>query len=192
MKKIFILVGHPRKQSFCNALANYYKYGAEQFGHMVKELHISALNFDYNLETDSIMKQSVESDLIEAQGLLKWADHVVFIYPNWWGGMPAMLKGFIDRTFTPGFAYEEIPGIRHHRKLLTGKSARVIITMDNSNILNIMLNRSPDKNAIKRSILHFCGIKPVKISSVAPMRDINEDRKKFWLNKMIKLGEKGI
>ena len=91
------------------------------------------------------------------QKKVKEADRLVFIYPVWWGTMPAIMKGFFDRVFTSHFAFRYVNGIP--RGLLKGKKALVLITSG----ANVFLSRAfqggrPVKN-IRNDILGFCGVK---------------------------------
>src|SRR6478736_4668624 len=107
-RNIVLILGHPSENSFCKALLEAYQNGAERAGANCRIIIISKLNFDVNL-TDGYRTgeaKQLEDDLLTAQQLIKWADHVVMAYPNWWGFMPAVTKGFIDRIFLPGFAFK--------------------------------------------------------------------------------------
>ncbi len=128
--------------------------------------------------------------MIESQELIQWASHLVFVYPTWWGTMPAMLKGFIDRVFLPGFAFQYRKDSMWWDKLLKGKSARIIVTMDTPPWYYLLFYGRPGHNAIKKSVLEFCGIKPVKISSIGPVKHSKDRKRKAWLNNVQKLGEK--
>lgn len=65
------------------------------------------MDFNPNLEFGYRKKSELEPDLLDAQAKLKWADHVVWIYPVWWSSVPAIMKGFIDRILLPGFAFKK-------------------------------------------------------------------------------------
>ena len=68
--------------------------------------------------------------LVGAQQAIAWAEHLVFFFPLWLGGMPALLKGFLERVARPGFALGEPGGLAHlPQKLLAGRSARLVVTM---------------------------------------------------------------
>ncbi|WP_370519198.1 NAD(P)H-dependent oxidoreductase [Flavobacterium sp. Sd200] len=71
-------------------------------------------------------KLEVASDVKLEQELITWAECIIFIYPIWWTGLPAILKGYIDRVFSYGFAYRYDQGIQ--KGLLIGKKAIVINT----------------------------------------------------------------
>lgn len=107
MKKILIINGHPDKKSFCYAIHNSYKKGVLNSNAILKEINISDLKFNLNLEFGYRKRTSLEADLLDAQEKIKWANHIVWIYPVWWGSYPAILKGFIDRVFLPGFAFQK-------------------------------------------------------------------------------------
>lgn len=106
MKKILIINGHPNKNSFNSSLVDAYKRGASTQPCEIKEINISDLKFNPNLEFGYQKRMELESDLLDAQQKISWAEHLVWVHPVWWGGLPALLKGFIDRVFLPGFAFK--------------------------------------------------------------------------------------
>jgi len=180
---VLIILGHPRKDSFSGALADAYKVGALSAGVNVKQIVIAEMQFDPNVFTVSPRNQYFEKDISEAQNLISWADHLVFVYPTWWGTMPALLKAFLDRVLTPGFAFEEIHGSNNWEKLLKGKSAQIITTMDTPLWVFKWLHRSPGHNAMAKSTLQYCGISPVKTLSFSPVNDSNQETRAHWLAK---------
>ena len=118
MKRILIINGHPNEDSYCSALAEAYKEGASAHAE-IKEIRIAALNFEPNLKFGYRKRIELEPDLLEAQEKIKRADHLVWVHPVWWGGFPAILKGFIDRVFLPGFAFRYRENSVWWDKLLT-------------------------------------------------------------------------
>ena len=188
-KKILIILGHPNKNSFGKALAAEYKEGAKKTGAQVKELYLSDLNFNPNLPMGYKQKPELEDDLKKSQEDILWADHLVFVYPSWWGTMPAMMKGFIDRVFLPGFAFKYRKDSLLWDKLLTGKTARLIVTMDAPPWYFRWVNKRPGHNAMKNSILKFCGVKPVKISSIGPIKSASDQKLEGGREKIRRLGE---
>ncbi|MBX3281398.1 MAG: NAD(P)H-dependent oxidoreductase [Acidobacteria bacterium] len=187
-KRILIIEGHPAKRSFCGALADAYRQGAEESGHTVSTLTISELNFDPILHEGYRVIQPLEEDLILAQSEIRSADHIVVIFPTWWGGMPALMKGFIDRVFLPGFAFKYRPGSPWWDKFLTGRSAHVITTMDTPPWYFRIFYRDAGINQIKRTILHYCGISPVKVTRVGRVKDSPASWKEAWLSKAKRFG----
>lgn len=192
MKKILIIQGHPDPESYCRALGNAYKMGAISAGAEVQEIVIRDMSFDPNLIFGYRKRTELEQDLLAAQQKIKWADHLVIIYPLWWGGMPALLKGFFDRTFLPGFAFQKRENSVWWDKYLKGKSARVITTMDQPPWYHWLVYGKPAHKAMKKMILGFCGIKPVRITSIGPIRFSTDEFRKKHLEKVNTLGSKQI
>ena len=189
MKKILIINGHPDKESFCFHLAESYKKGADAAGADCKLIHL--IDFDFNpILTYGYRKISaLEPDLLQAQQDILAADHLVFVYPNWWATLPALLKGFIDRTFLPNFAFKYRENSPFWDKLLTGKTARLIVTMDTPRWYYWLINRSAGHNAMKIGVLEFCGIKPVKITVFTPIKSSDDKKRKQWLEEATELGK---
>ena len=128
-KNILVILGHPDSNSFCGSLSETYINSAKASGSEVREIKLGELSFDPVLWNGYNEIQELEPDLIKAQELIQWSNHIVFVYPNWWGGMPALMKGFIDRTFLPGFAFKYRGG-NLPDKLLSGRTAHLMVTMD--------------------------------------------------------------
>lgn len=105
MKKILIINGHPNRDAFNFGIAQSYKDCAIDSGAEVTEIIIAELNFNPNLQFGYQKIMELEPDLVEAWEKIIWADHLVWIHPVWWGGLPAITKGFIDRLFLPGRAF---------------------------------------------------------------------------------------
>jgi NAD(P)H dehydrogenase (quinone) len=192
IKKILIINGHPDKESFNFGLAEAYKKGALSKGADVKEIIVRDLNFTPNLQYGYRKRTELEADLLDAQQKIKWADHLVWIYPVWWGSYPAILKGFIDRVFLPGFAFQKRENSVWWDKLLTHKTARIISTLDQPAWYYWLIYRQPSNNAMKKLTLEFCGISPVKTTTIGPIRLSKEAYRQKWLTKIEKLGEQFI
>mgnify|MGYP003673768457 CR=1 FL=1 len=186
MKNILIINGHPNPESFCAAIVDRYVQGAARVT-SVKTLHIHKLDFNPNLQYGYEKRTELEPDLLEAQRLIKWADHLVWVYPLWWGGVPAILKGFLDRTFLPGFAFQKRENSVWWDKYLTGKSARIICTMDQPYWYYWLINGRPTQHAMKKMTLEFCGIKPVRTTNIGPIRLSKDAYREKWLRKIEQL-----
>ncbi|WP_404457263.1 NAD(P)H-dependent oxidoreductase [Oceanobacillus kapialis] len=190
-KKILIINGHPDPQSFCRSLSEAYKDGAAARGE-VRYLNLSTISFEPNLKYGYRKRTELEADLVKAREWLEWANHLVFVYPTWWGTMPAVLKGFIDRVFLPGFAFRYRENSPLWDKLLTGKSAHLIVTSDTPSWFNRLVYRRAGHQVMKRNILSFCGIKPVKVTEITPVKTSTEEKRAAWLNRVKRLGSKHI
>lgn len=189
MKKVLIILGHPLKESFNGTLADAYEKGVRSAGIEVRRINLGDVKFDPVLRYGLSKKQKLESGLVKAQKDIKWANHLVFVFPNWWSTMPSLLKGFIDRVFLPGFAFRYRKRSLLWDKLLTGKSARLIITMDAPKLFYLFTGM-PGYNMMKRGILGFCGIKPVKLTAISNVRFLKEKKRNKLLNKIEKLGRR--
>ena len=187
-RRILIIQGHPATRSLCGALAKEYGQGARELCHSVRILTIRDLKFDPVLHEGYSIIQPLESDLVLAQHEIESADHIVVIFPIWWGGMPALLKGFIDRVFLPGFAFKYRQGSPWWDKYLTGRSAHVIATMDTPPWYFRLVYKDAGINQIKRTILQYCGISPVKVTRIGRVKDAAETRKQAWLAKAREFG----
>ena len=187
-KKILVILGQPQRQSYGGALMQAYVEGARASGAEVKELYLGDLQFNPVGTTGPASRAELEPDLANAQQAIKWADHLVFVYPIWWGTIPALLKGFIERVFLPGFAVNFRENSSLWDKLLTGRSARLIVTLNTPSWVYRWYFGRPGHNTMKKTILQFCGIRPVRITEVGPMKNSSEARRKQWLEQVRALG----
>ena len=188
MKKVLVINGHPNKDSFCFGIAEAYKKGATRSGASIKEIIVRDLTFNPNLEFGYQQRTELEPDLQEAWEKIKWADHLVWVHPVWWGGLPAITKGFIDRLFLPGFAFRYREDSVFWDKLLKGKTAHIITTLDQPSWYYWLVYARPSVNQLKRSTLEFCGIKPVKVTYAGPIRKSTIEFRNKCLKKIEDLG----
>lgn len=191
MKNILIINGHSDKESFCSRLAEKYLMGAEKSGFQCKLISLGDLSFNPILMHGYKKRTELEADLLMAQKDIAGADHLVFVYPTWWGTYPALLKGFIDRVFLPGYAFKYRENSLLWDKLLNKKSARLIVTMDTPKWYNALVYRNAGHNSMKKAILEFCGVKPVKITSFGPVKTSDEKQRSKWLKTVELLGMAG-
>lgn len=185
---VVIVIGHPRSDSFCNTLASAYAEGARLAGAQVRCLNLGDLEFDLNVRTHSPRDQPLEPDLQWAQECLRWADHWVFLFPNWWGNMPAILKGFLDRVLLPGFAFNEREG--GYEGLLRGKTAHLMVTMDTPPWVYRLILKQPGVQALKSATLQFCGIEPVRRSLFGVVKGASDERKQQWIEQARREGKR--
>jgi NAD(P)H dehydrogenase (quinone) len=190
-KRILIILGHPahERRSFCEALAASYQEGAQESGHEVKLIKVAQLHFDPILHEGYQGNQSPEPDIAAAQEKVRWAEHLVIVYPMWVYMIPALLKGFFERTFTEGFAYGLKSRNPLKKGLLNGKSARIIQTMGMPTIMYRLMHRAHGAKAL-RSALQFCGIAPVRMTFCG-MIEGGDRRRKAYLEKAKVLGRTG-
>jgi 1,4-dihydroxy-2-naphthoate octaprenyltransferase len=172
--KILIIDGHPRADSLCASLAEEVRRGAEEAGNDAVLLAVRDLDFD------PTPGGALEACIMEARELIRTARHVCFVYPTWWGTMPALLKGFVDRVFAAGFAFEELPE-GGWRGLLSPRTASLLTTMDTPPWIYRWLVGKPGHRALGGATLGFCGCEVVSIRECGPVKDSTAEHRADWL-----------
>jgi len=190
MKKILIINGHPNPESFNFGIAESYKNGALASNAQVETIVIGNLKFNPNLQFGYQKRTELEPDLLDSWQKIQNAEHLVWIHPVWWGGLPAITKGFIDRLFLPGMAFQYRENSVWWDKLLKGKTAHIITTLDQPSWYYRLFFGRPSVNQLKKSTLEFCGVKPVKVSYIGIVKGSNEEQRKKWLEKVYRFGFK--
>lgn len=192
-KRIVIIQGHPDAQTrhFGHALADEYAKGCEDGGHEVKRIEVATLGFPLLRTKEDFEKGTPPDSIKQAQDAIKWADHLMIIYPLWLGSMPALLKAFLEQVLRPGFAFEYQASGGMAKKLLTGKSARVVITMGMPAFVYRWIFFAHSLKSFKRNMLRFCGIKPTRVTFIGNIDTMTEARRLGWLDEMRGLGESG-
>lgn len=188
-KRILLIVGSPKRKSFCHLLAECYAQGARSKDHVVRELKLGELAFDPILHEGYEQSQVLEPDLLEAQRQIHWAEHLVFVYPVWWGGLPALLQGFFDRVLQPGFAFRyRGTQDKDWEQLLGGRSADLLVCHDQPLSRLRFLKGPPAHRQMVRSVLGACGIATRRLEEFAPMRSSSEEQRQGWLRRAEQLG----
>ena len=192
MTRILVLDGHPDASAnkpnshFSSTLAKAYIAGAIAAGHEVRKVTINDLAIDWlRLPTT---QQPDEAPLLELREEIVWAQHLVWAYPTWWGGLPAQLKALVDRTFVPGFGYKYHQGKVWWDKLLPNRTARLLVTMDTPPWYYYLVYGAPGHYQMRYTILGFCGIWPVRISSFGVVKTSSTTKRAKWLAKAHQLG----
>lgn len=189
-KRILLIQGNPNPESLCSSLADAYERGARESGADFQRLNLHDMDYSPNLMYGYNQRTELEPDLLRSQELITWAEHVVFVYPIWWGSIPAVLKGFFDRVFLPGFAFKYHENDPWWDKLLTGRSARQLVTLGMPNWYYWMFYGAPSHRAMTQVTLNFTGFKPVKSTVFSPVRQSNEKQRVKWLDKSYQLGKR--
>jgi putative NADPH-quinone reductase len=190
MARIAIIDAHPdpARERFVHALADAYAEGAAA-AHEVRRLRLAELDFPLLRSMDEWMNGPVPESLRDAQQAIRWADHLVFLYPLWLGDMPALLKAFLEQVARPGFALE-YASKRFPRKLLKGKSARLVVTMGMPALFYRLVYRAHSLKSLERNILSFVGIRPIRHNVIGSVESSDRYRRN-WIEKMRRLGRAG-
>lgn len=177
MRNVLVIDSHPDPQSLTARLAASYAEGA---GEAAVPLVLRDLDFDLTLRT------VLEPDLVRAQDLIAWADHVAVFTPLWWGSVPALLKGFFDRTLERGWAFRyKENGMPEG--LLAGRTGRLAVTSDSPRWYLPLVGDSTVKQVRGRT-MEFCGIKPTKVTRYADVRGRSEEQVAAWIREAADLG----
>ncbi|WP_264522996.1 NAD(P)H-dependent oxidoreductase [Flavobacterium sp. N502536] len=132
--KNLIVYAHPNSASLNHYFKQIVVENLEKSGQEVIVRDLNAIHFNPVLSLEDMSGQrmgEIADEVKTEQDFISWADRIVFIYPIWWTGMPAIMKGYIDRVFSYGFAYRYDQGIQ--KGLLTGKQTIIINSHGKSN-----------------------------------------------------------
>ncbi len=181
-------MGNPDSDSRTGHLADAYELGALQAGHEVKRQNIGEMHFDPILHKGYKVIQELEPDLKKFQEDIRWADHLVFLYPNWWSTMPALLKGLIDRAWLPGFAFRFHKTDAWWDSLLKGKSGRIIILANTHPWVNWFFF-GEFTNELARATLAFSGVRPISVKVFTPSEKVSPAKWKQWVDTVQQMGK---
>lgn len=186
-RRILIVLGHPdaRPGRFNHALAAAYRESAEQAGHEVRTLAVAGLEFPLLRSKEEFDTGEVPPAIHEAQELIEWAQHLVLVYPLWLGTMPALLKGFLEQVFRPGFA---IDPDKPWGGMLKGRSVRIIVTMGMPALFYRWFYRAHSLKSLERNILAFAGLGPIRATLIGMVEGSPGHREKS-LRKVAALGK---
>ncbi len=192
MTEILILDGHPDAKGghLCSALALAYAEGAREGGHGVTLLRVAEMDFDLLRAGDDFERGRPGADIRRAQAALQAAGHIVLVFPLWLGGMPALLKAFLEQALRPDFAFEQTSA-GFPKRLLKGRSARIVVTMGMPTLLYRFYYGAPALKSLELHILKFCGISPVRRSLFGMVEAVSQDQRSAWLDRLRELGRKG-
>jgi putative NADPH-quinone reductase len=188
--RIAIIQGHPDPSGthLCHALAQAYMRGATDAGHELRTVDVARLDFPLLRRARDWQNAAPPAAIGGAQQTIEWAEHLVIFFPLWLGDMPALLKGFFEQALRPGFALGKAAQGRLPKKLLKGRSARIVVTMGMPALFYRLYYRGHSVKSLKRNILEFCGIGPVRTSLIGTVDSEALGERELWLAKMAALG----
>ena len=162
MKSVLVINGHPdpSPERLTGALARAYQKGAEEAGHSVKRIDVGELQFPILRNAEEFARPATNESVGKAQAAFLNADHIVFIFPLWLGGPPALLKAFLEQVACGQFLLRE----RKHRFPLgglKGRSASVIVTMGMPALFYRLIFGACGIKAFTQGILRLAGLSPV-------------------------------
>ncbi len=185
--KVLIVYAHPYEDSFNHAILESTIQGLKCAGHEYSLIDLNEEGFNPVLTKDELKVYPagdfLDSNVGEYLANIKDAEHLVFIFPIWWGGVPAVLKGFFDKVFLKNETYE-FKGMFPVGKL-KGRSATVISTMNSPKVFYNWYAKSPIKRTVINGTLKLCGIKPVKWIEFSKVLSISQQKRDRMLNRIL-------
>ncbi|HUY62850.1 MAG TPA: NAD(P)H-dependent oxidoreductase [Candidatus Paceibacterota bacterium] len=187
--RVFVFLGHSDPATLSGALADCYETHAHGAGHEVRRMNLSDMRFDPILHQGYKTIQELEPDLKTFQENVKWAEHVVFVYPTWWSSMPALMKGLFDRAWLPHYAFNFADHGLTWKKLLAGRTARIITSANTAPWL-LRFMYGPPTVALELALLRFSGIR-ARSTVFSPSERASEETKAKWFRTVERLARCG-
>jgi putative NADPH-quinone reductase len=191
-RRITIIQGHPDATTphYCHALAGAYAQAAIEAGYEVRRIEVAELEFPLLHSKQQFEHEPPPDAIRQAQESILWANHLLIIHPLWLGMMPATLKAFLEQVFRPGFSHE-IGANGIARRLLKGRSARIVVTMGMPALAYRWFFGAHGLKALRRSVLWFCGIGPIRETLIGAVESAGAKARERGLQSMRTLGRAG-
>jgi len=192
-RRILLIQGHPDPQGghLGHALAQAYADGAAEAGHPLRRIELAQLDFPLLRSAEQWEKGALPAVLQPAQNAITWAEHLVLFFPLWLGDMPAYVKAFLEQVARPGFAFHDNDARGFGKKGLTGRSARLVVTMGMPALVYRYYFRAHAVRALERNVLGFVGIAPVHETLIGMVGTLDAAGFERWRAKLQALGGKG-
>lgn len=190
MANVLVVDAHPdaAPERFVHALADAYAEGARGGGHDVDVVRLAGMDVPRLVTREEWERDAPPEAIRAVQERLRAADTIVVVFPLWLGDMPALLKAFLEQALRPGFAFAYVEGGALPRKLLGGKSARIVVTMGMPALVYRWFFGAHSVKSLKRNILQFVGIKPVRTTLIGNVEGSGPVGRRKWLDEMRRLG----
>ncbi|MDP4089116.1 MAG: NAD(P)H-dependent oxidoreductase [Bacillota bacterium] len=186
-----VVFAHPNPKSFCRGIVDTIEAAAVGQGQIVRVRNLYETGFEAILapsDFEGFQRGVTPEDIKAEQELIKWADVITFVYPVWWAGMPAMLKGYVDRVLSYGFGYEYVNGAPNG--LLKGKKALLFCTTGSpSDVYEQNGMHNSMKQVTDQGIFEFCGIQVVKHTFFGAVPYVPEETRKDYLKEVQRVVE---
>lgn len=189
-QRVLLIQGHPDPLTphLGHALEDAYAQGAEAAGHEVRRVAVAKLDFPLLRSQQAWEADNLPPALVQAQADIAWAQHIVLFFPLWLGDMPAVLKGFLEQVARPGFAFKTEGDNPFGKKGLTGRSARIVVTMGMPALLYRWYFRAHSIKSLERNILGFVGISPVNETLIGMVDKLGDAGVQKWQDKLRRMG----
>ena len=189
--RILIVLAHPRSDSFNAAVCAALREGLQAAGHAIDIADLNAEGFDPVLrgpELNAVGTSTPLEDVVRYQQRILKADAMAFIFPVWWFGLPAILKGFVDRVFQEGFAFRftedgKVVGLLRHKKALVIGTAGATAAL-----YRLFRFGNPLKKTFGEWTLKMCGIRAVRYLLLYDVVNVDAAARTRYLDKVRQLG----
>lgn len=181
MSKYLIIYAHPSHDSHSGYMLKQITKKLREKNESFEIIDLYALNYDpvlRNEELYSSNRKEISEQNQEFQSKIKEAKKLIFIYPTWWQNMPAILKGFLDRVFSSGFAFRYQNGLPI--PLLTGKKAAAFSPSAGPTFYTKLFTAHSSLNMLLRHVLRFSGMR-TKGFSLGNARKLENNKEKIEL-----------
>ena len=186
MKHLIIYANH-NSESFNASIRDAAFETYKKSGHdtVVRDLYELGFNPVLTVEDfQALQSGNLPQDIKIEQDYISWADQITFIYPVWWTGLPAILKGYIDRVFLYGFAYTVtetgLKGLLGDKKVLifstTGQSKEVYDSLGMYDAMDKTTNLG---------IFGFCDMKVQKHIYFPSVLSVNDETRKLYIEQTV-------
>ncbi len=189
-KRILLIQGHPDPKGghLGHTLAQAYADGAAAAGHELRRIELAQLDIPLLRSAEQWEQGALPPTLQPAQDAIGWAQHLVLFFPLWLGDMPAYVKAFLEQVARPGFAFHKDDNGGFGKKGLSGRSARVVVTMGMPALLYRYYFRAHAVRALERNVLGFVGIAPVTETLIGMVQTLAAAGVARWCAKLRRLG----
>lgn len=187
--KHLVVFAHPYSKSFGKAIEETIEKEALRKGAEIRVRDLYEIGFDPVLKRSDLLNLqsgNYAADILAEQEHVKWADVITFVYPVWWAGLPAILKGYVDRVFANGFAFAY--GENGPVGLLKGKKAVLFSTTGFSSDIyeHIGMHKSMQQTS-DEAIFNFCGLEVIKHVFFGAVPTSTDKERKEYLNEVAKV-----
>ena len=159
--KVLVVLAHPNPDSFSRAIVDKISATLTDCGHSVSVIDLYAIGYSPAMTRAELAEYptstpAIDPMVIEHTRLIHECSTIVFVYPTWWSSMPAILKGWVDRTMLPGIAFSVDPETLKLQPELTNVRRLIGITTFGGPRLASLVVRDNGSKIVTRSLRAIC------------------------------------
>ena len=190
-RNICIINGHPHDgHHFVTALSDAYERGARETGYEISRIDVGKLNFEPLRDPKVFETNATDQVTIEAQAMIKEAQHLVFLFPMWFGGLPGYTRCFIERVGCGNFFLEDREK-GWPRQTMGGKSIRIVMTMGMPTMVYRMVFGAFSLRGLEKNVFGISGFSPIKHTLIGMVEQLGDQGRQHWIDRIEDLGRMG-